>query len=357
MILPDIMNLNGLPVAVTGANGFIGRALVASLCQNGAKVTALLRSRHGMDRLATMGAATRIAPLDSPAMAQALRGQAVLFHCAYDMRASGAANLAGFSALIGACEQAGLPRLIHASSAVVYDDWPNGTITESSPVSTLSGGPYRQAKIAMEARLWASSLQTAALQPTIVWGPGSAMWTNGPIAALRGGGIILPDPPGLCAAVHVLDVVQAALRAAMVPDLGHDRFLINGPGTPTWADLYRGYADLIGSGEVRLEPHASLFARIGTPPPAAAQDDNDQPSVAARISAALRRAIGNQAFETATARLRALRPSRGPKEPDPWSLALFSARPVILSTHAKTRLGYQPMFTLPAGLADLAGQL
>lgn len=356
MILPDFKELDGLPVAVTGANGFIGRALVASLCQNGAKVTALVRSRHGMDRLAALGATVRIVPLDSPAMVEALAGQQVLFNVAYDLRASASANLASFAALIGAAEKAGVPRLIHTSSAVVYDDWPNGTITEASPVSTRSGGPYRQAKIAMEARLLASGLQTAALQPTVVWGPGSAMWTNGPIATLRRGGIILPDPPGLCAAVHVLDVVRAALRAAVVPDLGHDRFLINGPDTPTWADLYQGYANLIGTGTVRLEPYASLLARVG-PPPAVVEGVADSPSTAARISALLRRIIGNRAFEAANARLATLRPTIGPLQPDPWSLALFSARPVILCAHAKTRLGYQPTITLAAGLADLAGQL
>ncbi len=347
----------GIPVAVTGANGFIGRRLVAALCARGAHVTALLRSQHGADVLQRMGAGTVIAPLRaSPTLASALADQQVLFHFAYDMRASGPDNLAAFDALMAAAP--GIPRIIHASSAVVYDRWPNGILNETCSITTGIGSGYRQAKVAMEARLLGGTTPAAILQPTIVYGTGSGLWTNAPMAALRGGGVVLPDPVGFCPAVHVDDVVQVALLAATLPDLGRERFLINGPDQPTWAEFYQGYAAIIGTGQVILQPYETLAARLGpalTPGPASGPGSG--PSTAARISAALRRAVGNQRFEAAVARIRRLSGPTGPVYPDRSALILYAGHPVIDSGHARTRLGYAPAVSLQAGLAAIAAQL
>ena len=338
-------------MAVTGASGFIGARLVAGLVTAGARVTALVRNRHGAAALQALGARVVVVPLVAgPGLQAALAGQAVLFHFAYDMRASGADNLAAFDAVVGAAK--GVGRIIHASSVVVYDDWPNGRLTESHPISTASGGSYRQAKMAMEGRLLAQTIPAAILQPTIVWGKGSALWTEAAFAALRGGGVVLPDPPGLCPALHVDDLVQAALLAAMVPDLGRERFLIDGPERVTWAEFYQAHADCIGTGQVILRPMAELATRLG--PVAAGQPQG--PSTAAKVSAGLRRLVGNRRFEAAVAAAKALRGGAGPTYPDHSHLALYAARPEVATDLARARLGFAPTVTLAAGLAAIAAQ-
>ncbi|MEZ5770972.1 MAG: NAD-dependent epimerase/dehydratase family protein [Defluviimonas denitrificans] len=79
-------------VAVTGASGFIGRALVAALAAEGVAVTAL--SRSPMPR----GTGTNLRLIagdlrDADSVARLLEGADTLYNLAYDVRASGADNL------------------------------------------------------------------------------------------------------------------------------------------------------------------------------------------------------------------------------------------------------------------------
>lgn len=342
-----IDNLRGCCALVTGANGFIGRRLVAGLLAANAKVTVLLRSRHDRGYFVALGADVAICKLmPGPELDAAIGGQNMLFHFAYDVRASGAENLAAFSALHDAAARSGITRIIHASSIVVYDDWPNGKITESSPIGTSGGGDYRQAKIAMEARLLNGGIPVAILQPTIVYGPGSFLWTDAPQAALRKGPVVLPDPVGICPAVFVDDVVMAALLAAALPGLERERFLITGPDTPTWADFFQAYARLIGTGTVMFVPIEELKTQVSASPPTGADSG---PSMTARISASLRRIIGSRQFDQFIAGLRIRQPGRGPVYPAPHMLELYAATPAVSSRHACSRLGYDPKFNLKAG--------
>ncbi len=346
--------LKGQAVAVTGATGFIGQRLVAALLQAGAQVTALVRSRHGAAALQALGVRVVVAPLVAgPGLRDALAGQAVLFHLAYDMRGSGADNLAAFQALLAAAK--GVGRIVHASSAVVYDDWPDGRLTEASPISTATGSGYRQAKMAMEALLMAQSVPVAILQPTIVWGNGSPQWTEAAFGALRRGGVVLPDPVGLCPALHVDDLVQAALLAAVVPGLGQERFLIDGPERISWAAFYQAHAECIGAGQVQLQPLAALQARLG--PIMAPPGPPRGPSAAAKVSAGLRRLVGNRRFEAVVGAAKALVGGKGTVYPDRSALILYAARPEVVTELARTRLHYAPKVTLAAGLAAIAAQL
>lgn len=342
--------LSGVPVVVTGASGFIGHRLTLLLAGAGARVTVLMRARHEAAALRVLG--VTVVPCDLAAgqvPVAALAGCAVLFHFAYDMRASGADNLRGFDALLAAAGAAGVGRIVHASSAVVYDGWPDGRLSEASASAAAGGGGYRQAKIAMERRLMAGAIPAVIVQPTIVYGPGSALWTDRPIAQLQAGGIVLPDPPGLCAAVHVDDVVQAAVRAAVLPDPGRERFLISGPDRMTWADFFAGYVRILGQGRVDL--------RALPPPPPPQDGPASGPSLAARISAQARRVLGRRRFEALLAMAAGLRGAQGPALPDPGLHRLYAARPEIDMTAAQGRLGYIPTVDFSSGLATIADHL
>ncbi|NOE43776.1 NAD-dependent epimerase/dehydratase family protein [Ruegeria sp. HKCCD7319] len=349
--------LQGQTVFVTGATGFLGARLIPALLKNGARVTALLRSRHGANDLEAKGVTVVTAALgDRAAITEALRGHDILVHLAYDVRATSKKNLSDFNALAGAAQDAGIGRIVHTSSIVVYDIWPSEDLDETSPMQRPGGSPYRQAKIEMEKQLMAGPIPAAILQPTLIYGPGSALWTNQLTENLAAGAQILPQPEGLCNAVFVDDVVQAILRAAVLEDLGQERFVISGPEPVAWSDLLSGYSRIIGKGELQFEPYQNLSDRLGPEP-----DHDAGPetlSVAARISALGRTLLGRERFEALVRAIkRRVSSGDGAAYPDRHLLDLFAAKGRCSIAQAQARLGYQPDYPLEKGLAATADYL
>ena len=258
--------------------------------------------------------------------------------------------------MFGAVQDAGIGRIIHTSSIVVYDVWPNENLDETSPMQRPGGSPYRQAKIEMEKQLMAGPIPAAILQPTLIYGPGSALWTDQLTENLATGAQILPQPEGLCNGVFVDDVVQAILRAAVLEDLGQERFVISGPEPVAWSDLLSGYSRIIGKGELRLEPYQALSDRLGPEP-----DHDAGPetlSVAARISALGRTLLGRERFEALVRAIkRRLASGDGAAYPDRHLLDLFAAKGRCSIAQAQARLGYQPDYPLEKGLAATADYL
>lgn len=337
--------LAGKRVFVTGGGGFIGRRLVSALVEAGAEVSALTRSsKAGAGARAVRGGLT-----DGDLLTRTLEGHDVLFHLAYDVRASGADNLAGFDALMAAAGKAGVGRVVHTSSIVVYDDWPGGDVTEGAPMDRPGGSPYRVAKIEMERRLMAGALPAAILQPTIVWGPGSALWTDGLAEGLAGGAVILPEPEGVLNGVYVDDVVQAMCRAALVEGLGQERFIVNGPKGQTWSGLLDAYAGAMGKGSVRHEPLAELEARLGPKP----EEGGDHgPSAAAKVSALARQVIGRERFEGLVRMAKRKLAKGGDMYPDHHLLEVFAGTGWCDTRAAEARLGYIPQNDVAGGMVE-----
>lgn len=339
--------MDGRRVLVTGATGFIGRRVFVALLGAGAEVTALVRSRAGRAGLPESVRSVVGAIENADALASALEGQDVLVNLAHDIRASAETNLAAFDRLIAAATVARVGRIVHLSSIVVYDAWPDHDCAETGSMDRPGGGGYRQAKIAMEHRLMAGALPAAILQPTIVYGPGSTLWTDGFAAALLAGGVVVPEPEGLCNGVFVDDVAAACVRAAALPDLKRERFIISGPAPFAWSALLEGYAKILGRGEVKRVPVAELERALGPKPDESAFTG---PSTAARVSALARRLIGHRRFERLLRLLRR-RLSRGtPMMPDHHLLAEFSGGGTCRIDHARVRLGHTPAFDLERGL-------
>ena len=339
-------------VAVTGASGFIGRALVATLAVEGVAVTAL--SRSPMPR----GTGTNLRLIagdlrDADSVARLLEGADTLYNLAYDVRASGADNLAAFDTLLAGARAAGTRRIVHLSSVVVYDAWPDADCVETGAMTPRAPGSYRDTKIAMEGRLAASGLSAAILQPSIVYGPGSRLWTDRLADALMMGDMVLPAPEGLCNGVHVDDLVQAC-RLAAADDAPGGRFIISGPSPFAWSDLLRGYAAILGKGTVRHVPVEDLLARLGpapeAPPPAA-------PSLPARLSAAARSRLGHDRVDALSRWLKARLRKGGTFWPDRHLIEEFSGTGTCHIDHARTALGYAPRHDLQSGLAATADYL
>lgn len=344
--------LAGRQVVVTGGSGFVGRALVAGLLRSGARVRVVLRRDGPVPEGAEPVVVRR---MDAAGLARAFDGAEVLFHFAYDMRAGEAANMALFDAVLSAARTAGVARIVQASSVAVYDDWPgDGPLNEDSPVNGPAKTAYAAAKRAMETRLLTQDFMAAAiLQPTIVYGPGSRLWTEAALEAMRAGGVVLPQPCGICPAVHVEDVVQAALLAAAVPGLNRERFLINGPGALSWQAFYDVHREIAGTGEIVLRDLTELRDIVGVPAPQTSKG----PSLAARLGGMARGAIGHDRVDRVMALIRPNAGPKGPAMPGPSHLALLAAHPEIVSDRARTRLGYVPRMEFRASMDKLATDL
>ena len=356
----DLTHLNeqisGLRVLVTGASGFIGRHLVDSLVAAGAAVTVWSRSRRTSAAQKSKSVNVIVGNWnDAAALDSAVKDKDAVFHLAYDGRATASANLSAFDCLLSASKRAKVGRFVHTSSIVVYDGWPDTDIDEQSTMNRPGGGPYRQAKIEMERRLMAGSLPTAILQPTIVYGVGSALWTEQFAEQLLDGQVVLPEPEGVCHGVFVDDVVQALLRAAVVPELAQERFIISGPSTFKWSALLEGYAMVLGAGTVVHEPVEQLQQRLG--PVHEDTGDSDSLSPVLRAYAIGHKLLGRERFERLV-RFVKRRVARGGKAyPDHHLLGVFYSSGNCSIARARDRLGYEPDYDLPKGLLAMESYL
>jgi nucleoside-diphosphate-sugar epimerase len=249
--------LLGRKVLVTGGLGFIGARLVEKLVARGAEVTAASRDLRRAPRVARLDVRLiRLDATDPAALRAAVEGQAVVINLAYDFRRSAAGNLKAYRLLAEACLAAGVPRFVQASSIAVYDGWPGEDLTEASRRDG-PGHPYKTTKRAIErdlaARAARGELQVAVLQPTIVYGPFSAQWTDGFVGMMRRAPTRLPPADGLCNGAHVDDVADALIAAAVAEAPPAGGLIVSGPRPFPWTRMFEAYAAAV---EARLLPPA-----------------------------------------------------------------------------------------------------
>lgn len=168
-------------ILITGAGGFVGRALVDRFADAGHAVIAtdIKGSAHRSDvRFITLDVR------DGDAVAKACAGVDVVIHNASLVHTSQncqdmvwAVNLDGTVNVLNACEAQPATRLVYISSAsAVYEgkDIENGD--ETLPYSRVSQAPYADSKIAAEQRVLeaatAGRVQACAIRPHVVFGPG-----------------------------------------------------------------------------------------------------------------------------------------------------------------------------------------
>jgi len=221
-------------IAVTGAGGLIGRALLEALRRDPGDVTRVL----GLDvrpltDLAEPLAEPLVEPLvmdvRDPALEGVLDGVDVLIHLAFqfdpirDLDAMRSINVDGTRAVLEAARSAGVPRVIYLSSVLAYDAREeareDGMLVETSPLCASGGFAYASHKREVETWLWpwhAADDRPAltVLRSAAVLGPGVENFVT---RALEQPVIPrLPDTPPL-QFVHVEDVVGAVVHAVRTP--------------------------------------------------------------------------------------------------------------------------------------------
>jgi len=213
-------------VVVTGANGLLGRALVARLLDRGERVRLFVRREPP--------AGTRAHPLvevvhgelgDPSSVEQGLAGATTVFHCGAAMfgpwPAHESGTIEGTRNVVSTCLANGVEKLVHVSSlSVLHASALAGTLLdESAPLEPHpeERGAYSRAKLEAEA-LVRDAVADKRL-PAVILRPGHIWTEQGPLLSpavgMRAGGLLIMvgDPNLLLPFVHVDDVVSALLLA------------------------------------------------------------------------------------------------------------------------------------------------
>ena len=244
-------------VLITGANGFIARALAARLRELGTAV-------RGVDLVACPADDIVAGDTVHPeSWADLLAGVDVVVHTA--ALVSNAApldkawevNVLGTQRVLCAAAAAGVSRFVHLSSIAAYGfDFPDG-VTESDPVR-VSGYSYVDTKVNSEhvvlAAHAAGEIAATIIRPGDVWGPGSRPWTIIPLEMIAKGQLILPaNGTGIFSPVYIDNLVDGLILAIASNDaVGQIFTLTDGYGI-TCADYFGRLAAMAG-GKVRTLP-------------------------------------------------------------------------------------------------------
>ncbi|OYV70596.1 MAG: epimerase [Acidiphilium sp. 21-60-14] len=180
--MPNAATLSG-PVLVSGAAGFVGRAVTQALGAAGCSVVVALR-RSGA---ALPGAARAIDAGDlaapAPALSAAMRGVSVVVHAAglahrtgVDPAALAAANVTAAARVAEIAAARGAKRFILVSSAAVHGKAPDGVVTEASEPDPDDA--YAASKLegeqAVQRVLAGTGTELVIIRPCAVVGPGCA---------------------------------------------------------------------------------------------------------------------------------------------------------------------------------------
>jgi UDP-glucose 4-epimerase len=224
-------------VLVTGGAGFIGSHLVDALVERGDSVRVLDDLFSGQRANVNSGSEFVTGSVADPdVMSSAVEGVEVVFHQAahravlrsvQDPLATDTANVRGTLTVLKAAVDAGVRRIVYASSSSVYGGAETLPTPESSPMNPRS--PYAVSKVAAEhyCRVFSElyGLETVALRYFNVFGPrqppDSAYSAVIPlfIDALRRDGRpeVHGDGKQSRDFTYISDVVNANLAAAMAP--------------------------------------------------------------------------------------------------------------------------------------------
>ncbi len=227
-----------MKILVTGAAGFVGRAVVRAAAEH--DVVAGVRKTHAVGWLAATGATRHAVELGLGALSGprntklqgAMHDVDAVIHCAGRVRWGTRAeyerdNVRATEEALDAAARAGVKRFVHVGSTAVYGDRAVelGPVTEDNPlghcVSRLDR--YSNTKIEAEERVLAAMsgpMEVVSVRPGWILGAGDA--NLAPLAARLGGPVfpLLGRGDNRLPVTSVASVARALLLAATTPGIG-----------------------------------------------------------------------------------------------------------------------------------------
>ena len=259
-------------VLVTGASGFLGRAVVRELLDQGHQVRTLQRSPSLVAGATdVLGSVT-----DADVVARAVDGVDAVVHLAAKVSLAGdpadfeRVNVGGTRTLLDAVEAAGVSRMVHVSSPSVAHHGDSIVGDDAGPADpVLARGDYARTKAAAELLALGrdgASLHVVAVRPHLVWGPGDTQLVARVVERARAGRLpILGHGAALIDSTYVDNAASAIVAALAAVDGVHGQAYVvtNGEPRPV-AELLAGICRAAGVEPPRWSVPAGVARAAGS---------------------------------------------------------------------------------------------
>jgi 2-alkyl-3-oxoalkanoate reductase len=261
-------------VLVTGGGGFLGKAIVKRLIEQGDHVSSFCRSHYpALEPLEVKQICGDIT--DKVAVEKAVRGMEIVFHTAAKPGVWGTyegfyrPNVMGTQNIINACLKLHVPYLIHTSSpSVIFDGSDMEGVDESIPYPDHYQAHYPKTKAMAEKAVKKISpeLGTICLRPHLIWGPEDNHLVPRILARAKAGRLIRVGKGKNKVDVTYIDNaadahVLAAQRLSENPGLsGRVYFISQAEPIPLW-DMVNAILIAGGLSPVKrsISPHAAYL--------------------------------------------------------------------------------------------------
>lgn len=222
-------------VAITGASGVVGGAVLSHLLARGDEVRVLSRSQEFSEEVAARSATPVAGSLFDGGVVRVCEGAELLFHvagvnelCVDDPAEMERVNVEGTRHALAAAEQAGVRRVVVTSSAVTLGERRGQVANELVEHRGSFHSHYERTKFLQEeaAFSWSGSVEVVCVNPSSVQGPGRATGTGALLLrAIEGRLPALPNVP-----ISIVDIDDCARGHLLAAERGTpgERYVLNG---------------------------------------------------------------------------------------------------------------------------------
>ncbi len=237
-------------VFITGALGFLGKALMEHYRASGAEVI-------GLDLRAHPPSAVIAGDITRPdEWEEAVAGCDLVVHTAAIVSNNVPAteawriNVLGTRKILNVARKYKVQRFVHVSSLAAMRFIAEDCADETAPVMP-TGNPYVDTKIASEHAVLAAhaagEVSCTIVRPADVYGPGSRPWTILPVQMIKKGLFFLPAyGKGLFRPVYIDDLVNGIFLAAATDIAAGHIFLIGGEQVVPCKEFFGHYYRMLG---------------------------------------------------------------------------------------------------------------
>jgi dihydroflavonol-4-reductase len=319
-----------LKVLVTGATGFLGGHLIEGLLRRGHEVVAMARQGSDTRLLERLGVEIRRADLgDIASLQSAVKGTDAVVHLAAYYTFSGKkemyqkVNVQGTKNLLEAMVKADVRRIVYCSSTEAMGPTPGGIADESAechPYYEYGRSKLKAEQLVREASV--EGIEHVILRPSGIYGPRNvedvSYWFITTFAKSIASSFIIGDGKKVLQFVHISDVVQGfTLALERFETVKGRTYIITDSRAYSYEEIYGIMAIIFGKEPPRLHLPVAL-AKVMVAPVQLVNWMRHKPNFIWRVS----------------------------------SMDTFKVDRNYSIERARRELGYEPLHTLPEGLAE-----